>query len=90
MACHITHDLLREYTLKELLFNFVEKLNHDNEEWLKRHLNISPNYIDSVKAIYAKSKFNLPDHGPELLECEDWIEAHDVLVEHIFPELVNL
>jgi len=23
-----------------------------------------------------------------LLECEEWVEAHDILVEHIFPELV--
>jgi len=88
VACHITHDLLREYTLKELLFHFVERLNPDNEEWLKRNLNISNKYIASVKAIHAKSKFNLANYGSELLECEEWVKAHEVLVEHIFPELV--
>ena len=88
VACHTTHDLFREYILKELLFNFVDQLNERNEEWLKRHLNLSPKYLAYVKAIYAKSKFNLASYGEELLECEEWIRAHDVLVEHIFPELV--
>jgi len=88
VACHITHDLLREYTLKELLFNFVDQLNTENEYWLKLHLGLSPKYIGSVKAIYAKSRFDLANYGIELLECEEWIEAHEVMVEHIFPELV--
>lgn len=88
VACHITHDLLREYTLKELLFNFVEKLTEEDENWLKHKLNLSPKYISSVKAVYAKSKFNYASLGTELLECEEWIEAHEILVEYIFPELV--
>ena len=88
VACHITHDLLREYLIKELLFNFVDQLNPQNEAWLKRCLSISPKYIASVKAVHAKSRFDLANYGLQLLVCEEWIEAHEVLVDHIFPELV--
>ncbi|KAK4337202.1 hypothetical protein RND71_043301 [Anisodus tanguticus] len=88
VACHITHDLLREYTLTELLFNYVGKLTTEDEDWLKINLRLHNKYIASIKAQFAKSNFDVVTHGEELLECEKWIEAHDVLVESIFPELV--
>lgn len=88
VASHMTHDLLREYLIKELLFNYVQQLTPSTEAWLKRCLSISPKYIASVKAVYAKSKFNPANYGLQLLLCEEWVEAHEVLVERIFPELV--
>lgn len=89
---HIKHDIVREMILKEILTRNYKKFDENDQiaRWLSDVLLIPNEYLAEAKAIGAKSSFDYEKQALSLLEYGSWNEAHDVLVEHVFPGLVIL
>ena len=88
VATHINDDLLRDYTVRELLLLYVGLMNRSDEQWLHTHLLLPSHFLAQAKAIYARSRFEPSELALQLLECGQWAQAHETLIDHILPELV--
>lgn len=88
VAMHINDDLLRDHTIRELLLLHIPMLTRSDETWLQSQLLLPKHFVAEAKAIHAKARFQHAQLALQQLECERWSDAHETLLEFIFPELV--
>jgi nuclear pore complex protein Nup98-Nup96 len=90
VASHIKHDIIREMVIKEILGRNSLKLeqNEGIEKWLLNNISLTNDYMAEAKAIKSKASFNHKNLALNLIECGHWTEAHEVLVEYVFPEMI--
>lgn len=89
IALHIRDDSLREHTVEEIVSRGVSHLQQRNEiDWLEKSLLVPRRVTAQAMALLAKSRSNHEGCARALIECDRWQEAHDILLEHVFPEMV--
>ena len=87
-AQHILDDELRHKLVGEIFSRQGFTLTGNEVNWMTERLAIPANEIASSKSIFHRSTFEDVECALSLLDCQQWVAAHDLLVEKIFPELV--
>ncbi|KAH9518111.1 Nuclear pore complex protein Nup98-Nup96 [Dermatophagoides farinae] len=90
-ALHIRNDYIRTFYVKELLARNAKQLMDDLD---LEHLIVEKYHIDSrllseAKLYWARTKRYHRDIAMNLLIIGQYKEAHDILVDRIFPELIT-
>jgi hypothetical protein len=88
VALHIRDTSLRSFAVEEILGRRVNQITSQIESWLQKTLSLHKRIIAQAKATGFISTFKYEPAAKALLDAGRWQEAHDILVEHVFPELV--
>ena len=90
VASHIRNDLVRELLIKDILATNGIQLREDShlKEWLSTELNVPQIYISEAMATQSKSAFDYNNLALYLIECQQWSEAHEVLMEWVWPQMI--
>ena len=88
VAIHVADNTLRHRLLSEILHHNGSSITSADESFLENSLLISRSEIAAAKAVSCKSAFDDIGHCMALLDCGKWAQAHDLLIDRIFPDLV--
>ena len=90
VATHIKNDAIRQMIVKEIISRNgrLLKENIDLKEWLLNELHIPSKYLSEALAIESKATFDYTSLAMNLIECKQWGEAHDILMEWVLPQMI--
>lgn len=88
VALHIADDNLRSRVIHEVLTLSGADLSPQESKWLQEYLVIPPSELASSRAQYSKYAFDYLSTCHSLIDAAKWSQAHDLLLEHILPDLV--
>lgn len=90
VASHIRNDAVRERLIKELISVNAHHLkqNDDSSQWLSTELCVPSEYLSQGLALQSKSVFDHKNLAFNLMDCHQWSEAHDVLVQWVWPQMI--
>lgn len=88
-ALHIHNDFIRYNFVSDLLVrNSIQLMDKDVERFLVDKLSVNALLISEAKLYYCQSVFDHKATAFNLIDCGQFNEAHDILTEKVFPELV--
>ncbi|XP_054162545.1 nuclear pore complex protein Nup98-Nup96-like [Oppia nitens] len=90
VAIHISNDNIRQMVIKDIIGRKSSQFmqNKEIKKWLLDNLLIPTVFLAEAKAIQAKKCFDFPNLAENLIDCKQWSEAHEVLIESVFPQMV--
>lgn len=88
VAIHIRNDSIRQMVVKEIIGRNSWLLTPDSEKWLSEKLSIPLGYLSEAKAIQSKAGFDYRNVATNLIDCQQWAEAHEVLMDRVFPQMI--
>lgn len=88
IALHIADDTLRSRVIHEVLSLSGPGLSPQESKWLQEYLVIPTTELAMSRAQFSQSTFDYLSSCQSLIDAGRWAQAHDLLLEHIFPDLV--
>jgi nuclear pore complex protein Nup98-Nup96 len=89
---HVADDNQREIAVQQLLYRHVhiegEGEDDAKEKFLVEQLRIPEKWLNFAKAVRAGAMGSRHLEVKYLLKAEQWSKAHDVMMQHIAPDLV--
>lgn len=85
---HIKNDFLRLSFTKEVLARNVTQLDEALENYLHANYGINQQLIAEAKLYHSMATFDYKETAFNLINCGNFYEAHQILIDKVFPELV--
>ena len=87
---HVRNEYIRSHFVRDILIRNVSQLFTDptTEQFLRERLSIDRRLISEAKLYYGRNSFNYKTTALNLIDSDQYNEAHDILTEKVFPELV--
>lgn len=87
-ALHIKNNSLRLSCTKELLSRNIKQIDTDLEDTLLNQYGVNLSIISEAKLYHSMTSFSYKDSVSHLINCNQFMLAHDIMVEKVLPELV--
>lgn len=92
---HVTEKNPREIAVQQLLYRHIriegeidDEAYNEQENFIVNELMVPEKWLSYAKAVRAGSKGNHHVELKYLLKAQQWSKAHDIMMQHIAPDLV--